>query len=438
MTVPLHQRNYRLGIVNGIVVEVGNRLADPMTVLPLLLIRLSGLTWMVGLLQAIVIVAPAIPAIAASRWVDAADRKLPIFRLYSTFRFLALIGMAVVVLLGRHISGISVAVLLLVFFAAWLIAQGVSTLAFLDLVAKSAPTTRRGSFWMWRQVVGLLLVVTVVVPFIHFMLSDAAPVEFPINYGVLLLAAALVLGVAWLVYAQVHEPPSKPARRILSMRQHVARGARIWDHDARLRRMVRVVLLLSSAGAIGPFFSTLGAKEWGFPDTAAATFMTVQMISQMIGSVIQGRVSDRHGNRLVLILASVTSLLNAGVATFAAWSAPTGGLLVCGYEVTYRMLLLCACFAGSGVFIALLGPGRMNYLMDIAPERKRPSYIGFTSVYLLPCGVVPIILGILAQGVGFWLVFAISTLLSVVAIVLSLKVKEPRDDLDEGKLDEVR
>ena len=82
MLVPLHRRNYILGIINGILVQVGSRLADPMTVLPLLLMRLSGVTWIVGLLQAIVIAAPAAPAIFASRFIDTAERKLPILHRY--------------------------------------------------------------------------------------------------------------------------------------------------------------------------------------------------------------------------------------------------------------------------------------------------------------------------------------------------------------------
>ena len=116
MLVPLHRRNYILGIINGILVEVGNRLGDPQTVLPLLLLHLTGMTWTVGLVQATMILAPAIPAVLGSRWIDTAERKLPIFKLFSVIRFLALVGMAAAVLLGSQwgLSGHVIAGLLLV------------------------------------------------------------------------------------------------------------------------------------------------------------------------------------------------------------------------------------------------------------------------------------------------------------------------------------
>ena len=427
MFVPLHRRNHLLGIFNGILVQVGNRLLDPMTMLPLLLLRLSGLTWIVGVLQAVIIVSPALPAIFAAPWIDTAERKLPIFKLYSIIRFAALVGMAVSVLAGVHLSGIFVAALVLFFFTSWFTAQAVSTMAFMDIVAKSTPTTMRGSFWMWRQTIGLFLVLTVAVPFIHYMVGDNAPAAFPTNYGIVILVAALILGSSWLVYSQVKEPSSKPARHQLPLRLHIARGIRFWRHDHRYRRMVRVLLLLASAGSVGPFFMALAVQEWSFPDTAVATFITVQILAQMGGSVLQGRVSDRLGNRRVLVVAAFVGLCTTLVAVFGAAFAPLGGLEVLGYGISYRMLVLCLCFAGSGIYTAHVWPGYINYLLDIAPERKRPSYVGFTSLFVVPVGIVPLLFGWLAQMVSIVLVFAIGALFASAAALLSLRIHEPRD-----------
>ncbi len=429
MFVPLHRRNYVLGIINGILVQSGNRLLDPMTMLPLLLLRLSGLTWIVGVLQTIIIVSPALPALFAAPWIDTAERKLPIFKLYSIIRFFALLAMAGSVLAGAYLGGTLVAALVLVFFASWFTAQAVSTMAFMDIVAKSTPTTMRGSFWMWRQIIGLFLVLTVAVPFIHYMVGDNAPADFPTNYGILLLVAALVLGISWLVYFQVKEPASKPARHKLPLRLHIARGIRFWRHDPRYRRMVRVLLLLASAGSVGPFFMALAVQQWSFPDTAVATFITVQILAQMGGSVLQGRVSDRLGNRAVLVVAAFVGLSTALVAVCGAAFAPLGGFQVLGYGISYRMLVLCLCFAGSGIYTAHIWPGQVNYLLDIAPERKRPSYLGFTNLFIVPVGVVPLIFGWLAQTVSILLVFGIGALLALAAALLSLRLHEPRDAL---------
>jgi len=429
MLVPLHRRNYVLGIVNGVLVAVGTRMADPMTVLPLLLVRLTGATWPVGLLQAIVIVGPAVSAVFASRFVDTAQRKLPIFINYSIIRFTAITVMALGVLLGHHMSPLLVAGLLLVCYAAYVTAMGVSTMAFVDIVAKSTPTTKRGSFWMWRQTVGAILTLAVAVPLIRYMTGAHWAGRFPANYGLLMLISALVLGVSWLVYGFVHEPPGRPAHHRLTLRQQVARGARFWRHDMRYRRMIRVLLLCSSAGAVGPFFTAFAVRVWDFPDTVAAAFVTVQILALMAGAVLQGWISDRHGNRKVLIVAAFAALFTAGVAAGGSILAPVGGFEFLGYPVSYRLLLMCICFAGSGVFTAQLWVGYTNYIMDIAPARKRPSYVGLTNVFIVPVGLVPMAYGWLAQTVSFTLVFGIAAILAAMAVVFSLRMKEPRDDL---------
>ena len=436
MLVPLHRRNYILGIVNGILVEVGNRLGDAQTVLPLLLLHLTGMTWTVGMVQAIILLVPAVPAILGSRWVDTAEHKLPIFKLFSVIRFSALSGMAAAVLLGSYfgLSGPLIAALLLVCFAVWYAAQAVSTQAFTDIVAKSTPTTKRGSFWMWRQTGGLFLVLTVSVPLIRYMVGADSPAKFPVNYGILLGLSALVLGVSWIAYSMVHEPPSKPAQHRLTLRQHVTRGLRLWRHDPRYRRMMRVLLLLMSTGAIAPFFTAMAVKQWGMPDTVAAVFISVQIIAQMIGSQVQGRVLDRVGTRRVLITAAVAGFAMAITALLGARFAPPGGVELVGYTVPYRMLVLCACFACSGIFTAHIGPGYMSYIMDIAPQRKRPSYFGFTTVFTVPTGLVPLAYGWLAEDFGFATIFAVATILSAIALVLSQRIQEPRDELTEEQL----
>ncbi len=430
MYVPLNRRNYILGIINGIFINIGFRLTDPSTILPLLLLRLSGRTWMVGVLQAVCIVAPAIPAIFASRVIDAAEHKLPIFNLYSWVRFGLLVGMAVAVLAANWVSGMIVAVILLLLYAGRLLAEGISVLAFLDIVAKSTPTTKRGSFWMWRQSIGLPLVLLVAVPLVEYLLGDQQPVGFPLNYGVMMLIGAALCGTAWLAFSMVEEPPARAASHLLSNRQQIARARRMWRHDKRYRRLMRVVLLLQAAGSIAPFLTTLGAKAWGMPDSIAATFITVQLLAQAVGSVALGRVSDRLGNRMAMVIASLLGIGASLVAAIGVMFVGMGEANLLGHVVSYRLLVLWAAFGLNGLFMAFLNPGYRNYIMDIAPPRKRSSYIGFAHLYILPIGLVPLAFGWIAEFVSFELVFGIATIFAVAAFWLGLKVSEPRTEDD--------
>lgn len=429
MMVPRNERNYRLAIANGTLVTLGNRLVDPVTILPLLVYRLSGLAGAVGILQAVFYAAPAITQLFASRWVDSAPRKRTIFNRYSVVRFIALMGMAGALLAGGYLSNMLILVLLLGCFTLWFLAQGITTLAFLDMIARSIPTTSRGSLWMWRQTIGQILVLIVAIPFVHYMIKEHPPAPFPINYGYVVLTAALTLGVAWLIFSRAEEPPGKPAGHTLTLRQHFARGLRLWRRDLHYRRLVRTQLVLISSIAVAPFLITFGAQEWDLPDSVAATFLTVRIVSHILGAFIVGRLSDEHGNRKVIVLGGVAATVTGIIVLAFALFTPATALSIMGWSVSWRVLVLCVGFVGVGLAMAAIFPGYLNYMMDIAPRRKRPSYFGFASVAIVPGGLAPLAFGWMADTVGFVTVFATAAVLGAVGLFFALRVAEPREVL---------
>ncbi|MFO7946762.1 MAG: MFS transporter, partial [Armatimonadota bacterium] len=382
-----------MAIANGIIFYAGRRLADITTVVPLLLFRLSGLRWLVGAGHSIIFIARAIPQVVASRWVDTAERKRPIFIWCALIRFLTIMAMGVSVLYASRVGYTVALVLLLSFFALRTLAQGVSSLAWSDIVARSVPTTKRGSLWKWRMVGGLFLVLLFSAPAVRYMLGDDAPYEFPANYAVLILVSGIITGIGWFVFAMVREPEGKPAKHTLTMKQHLARGMRFVTEDANYRRLMRVRICLSAAGAIVPFFIAFAVDVWGFRDAIAATFITVQILSQMGGSFLSGWISDRLGNRKLLVVSGITLFFTSVFAAVGTYVTPPGGVMVLGHLITWRLLVMMACFVGSGVFMSQLFPAYTNYLIDIAPRRKLPSYIGFGSGFTVPIAAAPIVFG---------------------------------------------
>ncbi len=433
---PLNRRNYVLGIVNGILFIAANRLADLGTVFPLLLLRLSGLSWMVGMGHTITMVAPVIPQVVASRLVDTAPHKMPVFRWGAVIRFIGSVGMGLCVLFAGSIGYRTALVGLLLCFTLRLLAQGVSQQAFVHVIASSVPTTMRGSFWKWRQFGGLVVVLILSRPLVSYMLSADCSLEFPLNYGVLMLIAAVGMGLGWLAFAQAREPESKPAGHLLTMRQHLVRGMRLLRRDRYYRRLMRIRILLGASGAIRPFFIAFAVQSWGFHDEVAAWFIAVQIVAQMFGCWVAGYISDKLGNQRLLILAAATIMGTAACAAFGAYLTPPGAMQLFGYQVQYRMVVLMGCFIGSGLFLADLGPGYTNYLMDIAPSRKLPSYTAFASLFIVPIAIAPLAYGWLVYAVSYLSIFLISVVLAVVALFLALRMGEPRDDIPDDDLDE--
>ncbi len=101
-----------------------------------------------------------------------------------------------------------------------------------------------------------------------------------------------------------------------------------------------------------------------------------------------------------------------------------------------QVIVLGAAFVGSGLFLASLQIGYNNYLMDIAPEDQRPSYIGFSTAFTVPLAIAPMLYGWGADLFGYQPAFVSALVLAVAALYLFLQLPEPRDDLDDGDLDQ--
>ncbi|GAH65221.1 unnamed protein product, partial [marine sediment metagenome] len=259
--------------------------------------------------------------------------------------------------------------------------------------------------------------------------------RFPQNFALLLVISVGVSTVSWVLFALIRESPSRSSSRRLGLMAHLVHGVRLVRRHKEYRRYIRARLLLGAAAGIRPFFIVFASKVWHLSDEVAGTFLALQLGAEVFGSVVAGQASDRIGNRSVMIMASVALTLAAAIAslaTFAPWGSPAA------FQDSFasqEVLVLGAAFVGAGFFMTSLGIGSSNYIMDIAPDRQRPSYLAFVSAFTLPLALVPPAYGWAADTIGFRIVFLTGLALSLVALALVLRLPEPRDELSEEDLE---
>jgi MFS family permease len=435
MLVPLDLRTYRLAIANGVIGMAGIRMADEATVLPLLVLRLSGLAWVVGLMQGLSALGRTLVQVFLARWLDTIQYKLPVYVASTFVRGSSLLIAAAALMLSQRLGLTSVLVIVIASLTLRSAGGALAMLGFTDVVAKSVPTTRRGSVWMWRRLGGLGIALFLSAPFVKYMIGARSSLVFPANFAVLLAISVGVSAVSWILFATVRESPSRRSSRRLSLRAHLVHGWRLVHRRTEYRRYIRARLVLGAASSIRPFLIVFASKAWGLSDEVAGTFLAIQLVGQILASVAAGQTSDRIGNRSVFIMSAIAMTLSSGVACLAAfgpWQAP-GGLV--DPDAAVKVLVLGAAFVGGGFFISSSGIGSSNYMMDIAPDRQRPSYIAFASGFTLPLAVLPAAYGWAADTIGFRLVFLVGFALSLAGLAFSIRLPEPRDDISQEDLE---
>jgi hypothetical protein len=76
-----------------------------------------------------------------------------------------------------------------------------------------------------------------------------------------------------------------------------------------------------------------------------------------------------------------------------------------------------------GATIAGLDLGHMNYLLQFAPEERRPIYVGFFNTVVGPTLLLSALGGVIIQVSSFGFLYVLLLLISVVSILLSLSLK---------------
>ena len=427
IAVPLVRRNFVLSVINGAFVVAGNRAIDPATVIPLLVLRLLGAEWAVGLAAAVQQFARVGTQIIAARVLDTVRHKQRVYAWTAVTRTICMCGATAVLLwgVGRDPRLVLTGLLLALF--GLMVGSGVSGLAWMDLNARSVPSVRRGSLLAYRRAIGLVLSLVISAPLVRYLLGSSSPFEFPANYGMLFLTGTVLCAIAWTSFSLVREPPVHAARHRLTLRQHLVRGVRIYQRDRTYRRLLRMKILLGLTSAVPTFFIAFACRGLGMPEHWAAVFLTTQLISEGIGSLVFGRLSDRAGNRSVMVASAwvgCATFLAATVAAMSAW-----GTSVADGPPVLATAMIAVAFSGLGILMSARGAGEINYMLDIAPAAKRPSYIGFGNAILLPMSLIPLVVGWLIPRSGYLPVFAISLGISLVSVIAAMKLEEPRDTL---------
>ncbi|MEA3365704.1 MAG: hypothetical protein U9Q79_08705, partial [Candidatus Hydrogenedentes bacterium] len=226
-------RNFWLTAGNGAVVMMGNSFIAPDTVLAWLVYRLTHSSLCVGLMISVSAIGMMWPQLLVGNLVETVQRKMPIYIAFAVFRTLVTMAMGIVVIVWSG-SDWGLYWALFILFIAYTSGGGASLVPFMDIVAKSVPQNRMAMLWAYRRLFGGLL--GFLVSFIVvYVLSDRSDLAFPINYGLLFLAASAVCGAAYSMFSIVREPVEEVARRRAPFITFLKRGPRIlrYDHDFR-------------------------------------------------------------------------------------------------------------------------------------------------------------------------------------------------------------
>jgi hypothetical protein len=419
LSARLARRNFRLGVANGVIFTLGEALSDPGLVLALLMRQLGGSLAVVGLLPALKNGGWLLPQIVVGGRLQAYRYKLPLYKRSAFLRLVAYGAMVAAIYAIPIIPASAVIGVILLCYAIYSLAGGTGSLAFQDVVAKVIPARQRGSFFGYRQLIGGLLAFLLAGPLVQLLVGAQSPLSFPFNYGLLGLLSYMLISIGILSFVLIAEPPQQRVAPSLSLGASLRRAPMLLRRDADYRYFI-VARMLSRVGQIGePFYIIYAVEELGVPVGMVGVYLATRALSAALSNIYWSRVSDRVGNRILMLQTSalllVAPLLVLVLPLLLGWA----GSMVIGWSFGLVFLALGAATDGSNI-------AGFTYMMEIAPEAERTSYIGLANTLLGIVTMLPVLGGVLVPLIGYVGIFVLGLVFGVLALVATVPLREPR------------
>ena len=164
-----------------------------------------------------------------------------------------------------------------------------------------------------------------------------------------------------------------------------------------------------------PFYIIYARERLGLPEETVGIFLSIQMVGMIISNLLWGRLSDRRGNKIVLILTAVVSAAAPLMALLAAMAPPLRN--VAGFGTVFFFVG----FAMSGLRL-----GHSNYMLDLAPEKERPTYLGFMNTFIAPVVMLSAVGGVVVEMTSYETLFITALAASLLALAFGIQLEEPR------------
>jgi MFS family permease len=245
--------------------------------------------------------------------------------------------------------------------------------------------------------------------------------EFPYNYGILIVAGATLSAVGMFLFGLIREPRAKVIHKLRPLGDHLREGFELLGRrgNYQLFFVVRICWQLTSMAF--PFYAAYAYSVLGFSEASVGVFVSLWVASGVISNYVWGKLADIKGNRIVLVLTALISLAPPLMVLLVLRAGPDGAA-----DGPRAFLLLASTFVINGFSRSGRFISNMMYLLEDAPEDRRPLYVGFMNTVSFPFMLSPVLGGWIVQAVSFQALFAVSAVFAVVSVVLSARLVEPR------------
>jgi MFS family permease len=408
--------NFVVNVLDGGFFGAALGFASFITVIPLLVSRLTDSAVLIGLIPAIHAVGWQLPQLFTAPRVSKLSKYKRMALIMSLNERLPFLGLAIVAWFSPQL-GVQLSLILIFILLIWQgFGGGFTATAWQSLIAKIMPVQLYGRFFgIQSAAVTFLMAVGAILAGIVL-----AAYYYPLDFTLCFLLAVVMMFISFFFLALTKEesvtPVSNSIEEELSFRDNLRAILRT-DKDFRWYLFSRMLTQFATMGFA--FFTIYAVKEFGVDERLIGFLTGLLLFTEVAANPIMGWLGDRRGHLLTLqigIVATIASVLLAMGAQGVAWFFPI--------------------FILAGIANVAAWTVPLSMTLEFGPESQRPTYIGLSNTLIAPSTfIAPIIAGLLIDNINYQAAFLVSAIAGIVTLlVLVIGVKDPRKRLISQQL----
>ncbi|MCK9472176.1 MFS transporter [Sulfurimonas sp.] len=395
--------NHVKNILHGFFLTIGTTIAEPSTILPLIVNYFGGSSMLVGFFAALLRGGAIVVQLFAAFHAQTYKLMMPYLRKIFFIRFLSwfLIGIAII-LFGENYPNLTLASIGLGLFM-FSFSAGFAAIYFREIMAKIFSHKFRGKTMAYRQffsAVGGLISGALAA----WILESFQP---PQSYGYLFIISSFIMGFGYLAFASVDEPVKEEvSKKESSFGKFLKNSYALLKADKNLQIQVTTFLLAYGYLIALPFIILDAQQKISLDGIAIGSLITTQMVGAMLSNFLWGALSGRGYNALS---AKISISLQIAAIALAANASSL-------YEYMFIFFLVGASIDGNRI-------ASSNLILKIAPADKRPVYIAL-QMNIVSLGMFfSIVGGVILHFFNYTLLYSSAVATLVLALYLSFKIK---------------
>ncbi len=232
---------------------------------------------------------------------------------------------------------------------------------------------------------------------------------WPENFALVFVLGGIVIMLGNLIILRIAEPATTPRVSSESLRAFTRSLAVQVTRNRDFTKLLVVVALTGLLQSVLNFYSVYAFDAVALPLAAAGLLAAVGFVASAFGALLGGPVGDRKGHRALLRIALTIYLVSLI-------------LLV----PTWQPAFYAAWILGNAAFFAMM-VARINLAMDLAPAGDKGTYTMVVYLVAQPVlGISAVGAGALIDLAGYLPFFAVTLVLTLLALGITFSFKDPR------------